>query len=92
LRDPVAIVSLWHATLGNALAAWAEYAMAVTGTRVLALGGGCCANRVLLRGMTEALQGSGCTLLTARALPTGDDAISYGQAWAAIESLADGAH
>jgi hydrogenase maturation protein HypF len=78
--------------LAAALAAWAEHAMSAMGTRVLALGGGCCANRVWSRGITDACQSGSCTRLTARALPTGDDAISYGQAWAAIESLTGGSN
>ena len=87
--DPVQIASLWHATLAAALADWLRRAMAATGLGVVALGGGCCANRALLRGLTGALQNGGCTPLTARALPTGDDAISYGQAWVAMERLGD---
>ncbi len=85
--DPVVIASVWHATLARALAAWIERAMQASGIRIVALGGGCCANRTLLQGLRTALRDSDCTLLTARALPPGDDAISYGQAWVAIQQL-----
>jgi hydrogenase maturation protein HypF len=91
LCDPIEIASLWHATLAAALADWLRRAMAVTGLNVIALGGGCCANLILIRGLCQALGDSlrdgRYTLLQARCLPPGDDAISYGQAWAAIEQL-----
>ncbi|MEK6297215.1 MAG: hypothetical protein V4793_38800, partial [Paraburkholderia tropica] len=58
---------------------------------VVALGGGCCANRLLMRALADALRTSNLTLFTARALPSGDDAISYGQAWAVIQQLTSSA-
>jgi hydrogenase maturation protein HypF len=87
LHDPVAIASHWHATLAAALADWLRHAMHATGVDTIALGGGCCANLVLMSGLREALRDVRCTVLQARALPPGDDALSYGEAWAAIEQL-----
>jgi len=87
LRDPVEIASHWHATLAAALADWMRHAMDATGIDTIALGGGCCANLVLMSGLREALRDVRCTVLQARTLPPGDDALSYGQAWAAIQHL-----
>jgi hydrogenase maturation protein HypF len=87
LHDPIEIASAWHATLAAALADWLRDAMRATGIDTIALGGGCCANLVLMSGLRRALREVRCTLLQARRLPPGDEAISYGEAWAAIQQL-----
>jgi hydrogenase maturation protein HypF len=88
-RDAAAIASLWHAALARALAGWIVRAMDATGLHTVALAGGCCANRLLTRGLTEALAATPCRLLQARQLPPGDGGISLGQAWVAARQLAD---
>jgi hydrogenase maturation protein HypF len=95
LRDPTEIASHWHMTLAAALADWIYHAMERTGINVVALGGGCCANLTLLRGLQKAMKirananvSAACpTLLFAQRLPPGDDAISYGQAWVLMQQL-----
>ncbi|WP_233869328.1 carbamoyltransferase HypF [Paraburkholderia adhaesiva] len=87
VRDPAEIASNWHATLAAALGDWLCHAMRATGIRTIALAGGCCANPVLISGLRDVLRYVRCTLLQARSLPPGDEAISYGQAWAAIQQL-----
>lgn len=87
LRDPAEIARRWHITLAAALADWIHHAVERTGIDVVALGGGCCANLTLLHGVQSAMKtrsGARPTLLFARHLPPGDDAISYGQAWVGI--------
>ncbi|WP_321788456.1 carbamoyltransferase HypF [Paraburkholderia sp. J94] len=86
-HDAATIASVWHATLGHALGAWIAQAARAQDLNVVALGGGCCANRVLMLALADALRASKLTVLTARTLPSGDDAISYGQAWAVIQQL-----
>ncbi|MDE1139177.1 carbamoyltransferase HypF [Paraburkholderia tropica] len=89
--EAATIASVWHATLGHALGAWIAQAARAHNLNVVALGGGCCANRLLMRALADALRTSNLTLFTARALPSGDDAISYGQAWAVIQQLTSSA-
>jgi hydrogenase maturation protein HypF len=66
LTDPVAIASLWHATLAHALADWASVAASTTGMRQLVLAGGCCANRQLLQQLLPLLRDNGLQVYTAR--------------------------
>jgi hydrogenase maturation protein HypF len=87
-REPATIASLWHAALARALADWIAQAMETTGLRTVALAGGCCANQLLLQGITAALAGTPCRLLQARALPPGDGALSLGQAWVVLQQWA----
>ncbi len=88
-RDATAIASLWHAVLARALADWIIHAMNATGLTTVALAGGCCANQLLIRGLTEALIDTPCRLLQARQLPPGDGGISLGQAWVAMQQWGD---
>ncbi|SIT52195.1 Carbamoyltransferase hypF2 [Paraburkholderia piptadeniae] len=87
LRDPVEMASRWHVTLATALADWLRHAMRATGIDTITVGGGCCANLALMSGLREALHDVRCTLLQACSLPPGYGALSYGQAWAAIQRL-----
>ncbi|MCL2635526.1 MAG: carbamoyltransferase HypF [Betaproteobacteria bacterium] len=84
-RDAATIASLWHAALARALADWIVHAMEATGLRTVALAGGCCANRLLMQGLAEALAGTPYRLLQARQLPPGDGGLSLGQAWVALQ-------
>lgn len=85
--DAGAGAALFHATLVAALADWAEQAAHRTGITTLACGGGCFLNRLLTTGLREALQARGIRMLTAQALPPGDQAIALGQAWVAHRTL-----
>jgi hydrogenase maturation protein HypF len=62
--------------------------MEATGLRTVALAGGCCANRLLMQGLTDALADTPCRVLQARQLPPGDGGISLGQAWVAVQQWA----
>ena len=88
-RDAVTIASLWHAALSRALADWITHAMKATGLTTVALAGGCCANQLLIRGLTEALTDTPCRLLQARKLPPGDGGLSLGQVWVAMQQWAE---
>ncbi len=68
-----------HATFA-ALAA--EITAEVTAPRsgVVAIGGGCMVNRLLLTGLCSRLEAVGLRVLTACRLPPGDGGLSYGQA------------
>ncbi|WP_159875812.1 carbamoyltransferase HypF [Aquitalea denitrificans] len=87
LTDPLAIASLWHATLAHALADWASQAASTTGMRQLVLAGGCCANRQLLQQLLPLLAAAGLQVYTARKLPPNDGGLSLGQAWVARQRL-----
>lgn len=80
--------ALFHATLVQALAAWAREAAAREGLAVVALGGGCFVNALLSEGLRRALGAGGLTVLEARAAPANDGGIALGQAWAALQALA----
>ena len=87
LSDPLAIASLWHATLAHALADWASRAANTTGIRQLVLAGGCCANRKLLQQLLPLLREAGLQPFTAQQLPPNDGGLSLGQAWVARQRL-----
>ncbi|WP_322789053.1 carbamoyltransferase HypF [Paraburkholderia phymatum] len=87
LRDPVEIARSWHATLATALADWLRHAMCTTDidtdrrpwwlpreSRADVRLARCPAQRAL-------------HAVRAHSLPPGDDALSYGQAWTAIQQL-----
>ncbi|MDR2852191.1 MAG: carbamoyltransferase HypF [Burkholderiaceae bacterium] len=87
--DAAVMARLWHAALSQALADWIAQAMQATGLRTVALAGGCCANRLLVQGLADALADTPCRLLQARQLPPGDGALSLGQAWVTVQQWAD---
>ncbi|NUU21396.1 MAG: carbamoyltransferase HypF [Streptomycetaceae bacterium] len=70
----------FHRTLASVTAALVERAVRATGVRTVCLGGGCFDNRLLQRGVVEALTGLGLTVLIPSRLPVGDGGVSYGQA------------
>ncbi len=75
---------LFHGTLIAAMTAWIVWAAEVTGLRRVVLCGGCFFNKVLGAGLEEGLGRYGIECLSARRLTPGDQAISLGQAWAAV--------
>ncbi|OIQ87803.1 carbamoyltransferase HypF [mine drainage metagenome] len=79
-RDGAALL---HATLACALDAWIAAAAAAHGLRVVALGGGCVANRRLVDDLLARLRARGLDVRVARRVPCGDGGLSLGQAhWA----------
>lgn len=76
--------ALFHATLAHALAQWALGAVAATGIRRVALGGGCFLNRVMSGALRSELEMAGVTVLQVKQLSPGDAGIALGQAWTAI--------
>lgn len=72
--------ALFHLTLAAALADWVAH-----GRRSLpvALGGGCFANRLLSRLLTQHLKARGLRVYSAQAVSCGDAGLAVGQAWVA---------
>jgi hydrogenase maturation protein HypF len=81
--DQVEGAGLFHGTLADALVAWAQDAARRSGIETVVLGGGCLLNVHLARAVPAALEAGGLRVLTARAMPPNDGAISLGQAWVA---------
>jgi hydrogenase maturation protein HypF len=84
--------ALFHATLAAGMAHWAGRAARDQGIDIIALGGGCFLNSVLTQALEPALAAQELTVLKARRLAPGDSAIALGQAWVAINQLAQGLH
>jgi hydrogenase maturation protein HypF len=78
--EPAHGAALFHATLAEALAEWAKAAMAQTGLRQVALGGGCFLNRLLSEAFSAKLGEAGAAVYQARQLPPNDGGLSLGQA------------
>jgi hydrogenase maturation protein HypF len=70
----------FHQTLITALTDMAERIARETGTRRLALSGGCFQNRILLEGCLSSLEKAGFTVLRHHQVPTNDGGIALGQA------------
>ncbi len=73
--------ALLHATLASALEAWIAEAAAAQQLRVVALGGGCMANRLLADALLPRLRARGLDVRVARSMPAGDGGLSLGQAY-----------
>lgn len=82
--------ALFHATLAAGLAEWVERAAIRHDIPYIALGGGCFHNGILLRALSDRLDSLGLHVLTAREMQPNDGAISLGQAWVALQSIAQG--
>jgi len=82
--------AIFHAGLIAALADWVEQSAQTIGLRVIACGGGCFLNALLQRGLRQALDERGLTMLEAQAVPPGDGGLSLGQAWVAQAQLNTG--
>lgn len=79
--------ALFHATLVAGLVEWAVRACSTCGINVVALGGGCFANRLLSYRLRAELEQRGVTVLTPIHLAPGDAALALGQAWVALHAL-----
>jgi len=77
--------ALFHATLAQALAQWTLRAVAASGIRRVALGGGCFLNRILAAALRRELEAAGVAVLEARQVPPNDGGLSLGQAWIATK-------
>jgi hydrogenase maturation protein HypF len=76
----------FHATLVAGLTDWVMHAVAKTGIRTLAWGGGCFLNTLLSSGLALQLQQRGVTVLPPLRTSAGDGSIALGQAWVAMQS------
>jgi len=75
--------AVFHATVAAGLADWAAEAAARQGLRVVACGGGCALNQLLMQALRTQLTARGLTFLEARQAPPNDGGIALGQAWVA---------
>jgi hydrogenase maturation protein HypF len=89
-RDVSYGAALFHATLAAGLAEWVERAAGEHNIAYIALGGGCFHNDLLLRTLSDRLATQGLEVLTARQMQPNDSAISFGQAWVALQSIQRG--
>jgi hydrogenase maturation protein HypF len=87
LHDAGFGAALFHATLVDALAAWAGDAARELDLAMVAGGGGCFLNAILARGLDAALSRRGLALFQAHAVPPNDGGLSLGQAWVAHQHL-----
>ncbi len=79
--------ALFHATLAAGLSEWVERAACRHNIAVVALGGGCFHNEILLRTLSDRLAAQGLRVLTAQRMQPNDSAISLGQAWVAMQRV-----
>jgi hydrogenase maturation protein HypF len=84
-----AVASGFHATFCE-LAAELVARVAPSGQRLVVLGGGCLVNRLLRRGLNEALAQRGFEPLLPAMVPPGDGGLAYGQASLAAAALRAG--
>ncbi len=89
-RDAALGASLFHATLAEGLAQWVTVAAERYEITTVALGGGCFLNGVLSQALAQRLALRGLIVLAARQSPTNDGGIALGQAWVALNQLAQG--
>lgn len=82
--------AVFHATLAAGLADWVHRAAEENQISVVALGGGCFHNAILLQSLTDRLDKQGLRVLTAQQIQPNDSAISLGQAWVAVQSFNQG--
>ncbi len=80
--------ALFHATLVDALAAWAASAACRAGVGTIAFGGGCFLNAILSTGLRARLAADGFDVIEARQAPANDGGLALGQAWVARLALA----
>jgi hydrogenase maturation protein HypF len=88
IRDAGHGAALFHATLVDALAAWAAAAARRTVVNTIAFGGGCFLNAILSSGLRLRLGEAGLDVIEARQAPANDGGLALGQAWVARRALA----
>jgi hydrogenase maturation protein HypF len=76
------ISARFHRTIIEATAAMTARALARSGARHVVLSGGSFQNRILARGLSDALGRD--RVVMARAVPVGDGGLALGQAWAGV--------
>ena len=82
--EPARAAAVFHATLADGLARWAERAARSHATSVVALGGGCWLNAILSAAVVHRLERAGLRVLEARRAPPNDGGLALGQAWIAL--------
>lgn len=75
--------ALFHATVAAGLAEWLIAAAKREKIEVVAVGGGCAMNAVLMAALRRHLEAAGLTLYEARQAPANDGGLALGQAWTA---------
>lgn len=88
--EPGELAAAFHETVAAMLAEGAQRACRRRGLSVVALSGGCFANRILLERVTARLEGAGLRVLTNGHVPAGDGGVSLGQAYVAAWRLGGG--
>lgn len=78
--------ALFHATLAQGLAAWAEQSAAREGLSRVAMTGGCLLNSILRADLSRLLSKRGITFYHAHQVPPNDGGLALGQAWVAMQS------
>lgn len=87
VQNVASAAAVFHATLCAGLAEWVKHAALQNGITLLALGGGCFHNDVLLQGLKDRLNECPIDILIAKEVLPDDSAIALGQAWVAIQSM-----
>ena len=88
-RDAAHGAALFHATLAEGLAVLTLRAAEEQNVTTVALGGGCFLNALLSATLTQRLAAHGVRVLAARQAPCNDGGIALGQAWVAIQGVAN---
>lgn len=82
--------ALFHATFAGALARCLVQHAQETGITQVIFAGGCFLNRILTTALQRRCEARGLRVYQARALPPGDEGVSLGQAWVALQRWAAG--
>jgi hydrogenase maturation protein HypF len=80
-QDVSGISFAFHMALIDVFSQIADKIRSQTGVNQIALGGGCFQNKLLLKGLTDALKDNDFQVLTNREVPVNDGGISLGQAY-----------
>lgn len=79
--------ALFHVTLADALAVWAEAAAQQCNTDIIALGGGCFFNRILSERLRAELERRNLRAVMPQDVSCGDAGLALGQAWVAAHHV-----